>query len=949
MADIEEATRKASEELQKNRRVVELHNKATDDTKGVVTQMRAQLSLLKTQWAGLSEEELRNLQVGGKLIKEIKALNGVLKAYEEEIGDTGRNVGNYEEAIRKALGEHEGFFNKVSSAIDVLKDFRDRWKEQAAGIKEYRANMLAQVSTIRETVKGMTATEAASFAAGKGTQFLGLALKGLGIGLIIAALAGLVAFFTKSQDGADYLARKTAALNAVFTVLLNRVVPIGKALTKAFTDPLGAATDLWNMLKDNVINRFTAFKVLAEGIINLDWGKMADGLIQGFTGSKGLATELKKASDAAQETTKKMQGLREEERAIEVQRAQNRAAIEKQKLIAEDTTRSLKEREAAAKKAFSIENDLLKKQTDVQGRILKNLQDEADRNKVNGERSVEYRDKIAEAEIKLAEIQEDSLGKQTELNNSLNSIRQEAADKAKEAADKIAEAEQKELDLLAKKLALRAEIVKLQGKDSTNLEVEAIRAAAKAEANQFKENQELKKLILEKGEAEVNKLIVEKEAERATLIEETRKAGIEAQLALVEKGTAKELYLLQLSIMAEADLKRIQAKEQITNKERLDAELRKIDAQTKRSLLDAEKSFYDDQAKMAEESKERQARMSKNLTDRMAQDLEQRDKNALDSIQTAILNAKEGSRKELDEKIALINKEEAIALAKAKSDEERARIRAEAERKREEERLNYQKKKSELIVGIVEATNNAISKMVEAQAQIQLANLDKQQQAALNSAGLNADMREKIEKDFAGKREKIEKDAAEKRKKIAIAESYIDEARAIINILTTSAKNPIMAAFLTAITHATAAQNRNIIRIQQFADGGFVSDGRGAMVRGAGTGKSDSIPARLSNGESVINANSTKMFLPLLSWVNELGGGKPFHHGPDLGAVARGLSTGGVISPGASTAQIDPALAELIETGMTRALDHQKPPVVDVQEVTNKQKKIQARESRHDL
>lgn len=53
----------------------------------------------------------------------------------------------------------------------------------------------------------------------------------------------------------------------------------------------------------------------------------------------------------------------------------------------------------------------------------------------------------------------------------------------------------------------------------------------------------------------------------------------------------------------------------------------------------------------------------------------------------------------------------------------------------------------------------------------------------------------------------------------------------------------------------------------------------GGRVSGPGTGTSDSIPAMLSNGESVINARSTSMFAPLLSWINEMGGGKRFATG----------------------------------------------------------------------
>ncbi|MBA4154158.1 hypothetical protein [Flavobacterium sp.] len=54
-------------------------------------------------------------------------------------------------------------------------------------------------------------------------------------------------------------------------------------------------------------------------------------------------------------------------------------------------------------------------------------------------------------------------------------------------------------------------------------------------------------------------------------------------------------------------------------------------------------------------------------------------------------------------------------------------------------------------------------------------------------------------------------------------------------------------------------------------------------LEGPGTGTSDSIPAMLSRGESVINAKSSSMFAPLLSAINQAGGGV-------------GLASGGVAS-----------------------------------------------------
>lgn len=67
---------------------------------------------------------------------------------------------------------------------------------------------------------------------------------------------------------------------------------------------------------------------------------------------------------------------------------------------------------------------------------------------------------------------------------------------------------------------------------------------------------------------------------------------------------------------------------------------------------------------------------------------------------------------------------------------------------------------------------------------------------------------------------------------------------------------------------------------------------RGGYVSGTGSGTSDSIPAMLSNGESVINAASTAMFAPLLSTINQMGGGRQFA----LGGMSSSLNQSQVIN-----------------------------------------------------
>ena len=78
----------------------------------------------------------------------------------------------------------------------------------------------------------------------------------------------------------------------------------------------------------------------------------------------------------------------------------------------------------------------------------------------------------------------------------------------------------------------------------------------------------------------------------------------------------------------------------------------------------------------------------------------------------------------------------------------------------------------------------------------------------------------------------------------------------------------------------------------------------GGFIRGPGSARSDSILARLSNGEFVVNAGSTRKFLPLLSAINSAPG---FQTGGAVGRAGAGRSfvTVNVIDQSASGNNID--------------------------------------------
>ena len=113
-----------------------------------------------------------------------------------------------------------------------------------------------------------------------------------------------------------------------------------------------------------------------------------------------------------------------------------------------------------------------------------------------------------------------------------------------------------------------------------------------------------------------------------------------------------------------------------------------------------------------------------------------------------------------------------------------------------------------------------------------------------------------------------------------------------------------LAAIATTIATIISGMTSAIstVKSAKFATGGYVS--------GPGTATSDSIPARLSNGESVINAKSTAMFGPLLSSLNQMGGGVAFN--PASGGSREGYEfLAAAVASGMQSADIRVAVDEI--------------------------------------
>ena len=147
-----------------------------------------------------------------------------------------------------------------------------------------------------------------------------------GIGAFVVLIGSLVSYFTNTKRGADKLAQAFSAIGAVVSVLMDRLSKIGEALSFVFSG---------------------------------DFQKAGEAMKGTFS---GIADEVEREVKAMVELKKRTQELRDADMDFMVQKAQTRQEIEKARLIAEDETKSAKERLDNLKKALELEAETTQKE-----------------------------------------------------------------------------------------------------------------------------------------------------------------------------------------------------------------------------------------------------------------------------------------------------------------------------------------------------------------------------------------------------------------------------------------------------------------------------------------------------------------------------------------------------------------------------------------------------------
>lgn len=317
--------------------------------------------------------------------------------------------------------------------------------------------------------RGIDGSAKATSGLSKAMTVLKGAIISTGIGALVVAIGSLIAYFTKTQRGADMLSKAMDVVGQVFKTITDYAIKLGEKIVTAVTNPLDSIKALGRMLKKELFDRIEGirgiFVNLGAVMSNVLSGKFKEAgeAAKAFAASVGQAMtgmtadevkNLNKAGGAVlddfNEKIQRRKALTERIQALErknidwvVEQAKIQQQIEQQREIAADkVNKTAEQRLAANQKAIALTTELYSKQTAMEAERLAIVQEE------NALSESMNKDLMAESEAKVqllnvetqrASKMKELLAQQAEITNQARQEREERERIAQLAARKEVE------------------------------------------------------------------------------------------------------------------------------------------------------------------------------------------------------------------------------------------------------------------------------------------------------------------------------------------------------------------------------------------------------------------------------------------------------------------------------------------------------------------------------
>jgi len=838
-----------NEVIRLNEKELKNNIKSQQDNSDSLAALRAQLSNSTKAYDNLSKAE-RESAKGQDLQKNISETVEKLNEAEQATGRFQRQVGKYPEQMGgagKGVQQITGFLGKMGDQLGVTGSFAGGFSNTLTKAASVIGGFGAKSDLAAESAVNLTNNiSGAGDAVNEIEGFAGKAsgsLNGLSKGAAVAGEATGGAFSTITKGalnmGKAFLSPPIIIVTAVVLAIIGAI----KLLTEGFkkndsaSEKLSESFAIFTPILDAIGSLFT---VVAEAVADLVLGfsKGIAAAVDFVAGLFGVETGLSAAAEEARNLVKAQDDLEESERNFTVNSAKRN--LERTKLMAEVTDKfknDAKTRIALLKDALDLDRQNLvdeKKIADEKLRIiLKVAENENDT-------SDETAKKISEARAASLNAEAKYFDGVKEINKKLSSAEEELANEQKARFETWKK--NKDDQISKEKLYLHQleDLVTAEIKNDLERQIKAEKISTERANADLKEKLKTETNLTKDSRAAINDIIVLNNENLSEKIAElTRKSS--------EDEIKKEIEKQQQIITAKIQLA-TKGSDEETNLLISKLELQKSIELSNVDLTEVEKLAIIDKYDAQEIALREQNLINKQnlISDYLDKEFELKILNAQNSGAFEDETARLELERERAKSDALINMDEETKSAMYAT------------------QVDYEIAVAQSKQNIVDAENRVLDAEIK--------NRDTFVMSMKSISGsLNVLLTQMSEDSY---------EAAQFAKSLALVNIGIALAEGIAGVVKTAAKSTTWYEMAAAIATGVVSVTSSIYsakkafaetpepRKPKFATGG--------LINGRGTGTSDSIDARVSNGESIINANSTSMFTPLLSSLNQAGGGVGF-------------------------------------------------------------------------
>lgn len=348
-------------------------------------------------------------------VKQVKAAD---EAHAKTVERSSKITTTYNKIVAKVSDTFKGWISSAKKAKKTEEEIaaiklknRQIYEDSVDALKEE----IDQTTILGTNVGQLGRTIKAAMTVGKAwIAQLGItkiALMATGVGAFVVVLGSLISFLKGTVEGQDFVNRKLAAAKAIFASVKDVAIGMGKAIFDAISNPIQAIRSFGKGIVDFIVNPAQKARDM--------WNSLKNAV-------RGVVEDASADAVAAEALARREQILRDKLRGQEVEAAKIRTEAEKYKAVMDDVSKTLAEREDAAKKFHAAEIQLMNDQLALAQENLdiiraKNALATSGNEDLDAER---------DAELALLNLQRESLGIQREGITKISGLRKEAHDKA---------------------------------------------------------------------------------------------------------------------------------------------------------------------------------------------------------------------------------------------------------------------------------------------------------------------------------------------------------------------------------------------------------------------------------------------------------------------------------------------------------------------------------------